>query len=313
MVHGCTVFMNLKSRALLFFAVVAILSFPFEMQANHYDFPRLPGAELLTGYPTGELAITTPSSTLILQKEHNSLSVLPSMSRNGAIIAASQSCGDVTVTLATYSAPDKTWHAYTTLQHYGYLAIAPDGSKMAYATSRPYAPGGVRIFVIDLKTGTETSSPVIGHHAPVGLSWSPDGNRIAFGISQSPYAAPDPPVIKILEVATGKSSTLAAGQMPAWSPSGEWIAYLDPDRANHVLMVHPDGTGGKTLATLGGDRIFHDSAPIVWSPDSTRLLLNELGNADTYTFKIHLLDIATLKLKTKFRNTVPVFGWVDLK
>lgn len=306
--------MNLRFRSLALLIIVAALLLPCAIQAKHHDYPRLPGAELLTGYPGDDLAITTPSSTLILQNDLNSKSVLPSMSRDGTLIATSQWHRGNTVALATYSVPDKQWREYTTLEYFQFLAISPDGSKMAYATAKPDPPGGVRIFVIDLKTGIERFSPVIGHHAPIGLSWSPDGSRIAFGISQTPFAAPDTPVIKILETATGRISTIAEGQMPAWSPSGEWIAYLDPkDRPNHVLMIHPDGSERKTLVTLGGERIFHYAAPIIWSPDSARLLLNEIDNADTYTFKVHLLDIATLKLKTKFRNTVPVFGWADLK
>lgn len=113
--------MNLRFCAFLLLAVGMIVSFQFPAHAKHKDFPRLPGAELLTGYPGDDLAITTPSSTLILQKGHNSKSVLPSMSRDGGIIAASQWRRDIsrsifTLALATYSVPDKQWREYATLE-----------------------------------------------------------------------------------------------------------------------------------------------------------------------------------------------------
>jgi hypothetical protein len=51
----------------------------------------------------------------------------------------------------------------------------------------------------------------------------------------------------------------------------------------------------------------------VWSPDSGALLLNELANAETFTFDIHLLDLSTLKLTRKFKNTMPVYGWAEAR
>ena len=55
-----------------------------------------------------------------------------------------------------------------------------------------------------------------------------------------------------------------------------------------------------------------DRAP-VWSPDSTTLLINrpryDIIAWDNVT--IDILDVASGKLRKKFRNCAPVFAWIE--
>ncbi len=139
--------------------------------------------------------------------------------------------------------------------------------------------------------------------------------------------------IRVWDAQTGKVSKVAEGDAPAWSPSGEWIAYLQgvQDQASSAalgrpifrpyrwlprcLAVHPDGSGAKTLVELPHKKDFPRffvEAP-VWSPDSKSILLNELENVDTGTVDIHLLDLNTLKLKTVLKDTLPVLAWAETK
>lgn len=242
------------------------------------------------------------------------------MSRDGTIIASARAHADNVprsvhpLTLATYSMLEKKWREYSTLEYHGPVAISPDGSKLAFAETKPGAAKGVHMRVIDLKTGIETVGPVLGSYDVLGLSWSPDGSRIAYGMNQSlpTEGPPHAPAVEVLELETGKISKVADGESPAWSPSGEWIAYLDPpDRSNRNSIVHPDGSGAKVLMTLPGERRLV-RAP-VWSPDSTKILLNELYDANKWTFYIHLLDLSTLKVTREFKDTLPVYGWAETK
>ncbi len=313
--------MNTKGCAVMLFAVCALVWPDSDAQAKRDDLPRLPGAELLMGYPPYSLIVTTPTKTWKLQEDKDDSAVNPSMSRDGMVIASGQVKGSNPrrAAVATYAMAEGKWREYQEFESGGSVAISPDGSKLAFDDSKPGTAKGVHMRFIDLKTGTESVGAVIGPYNAIGLSWSPDGSRIAYGMNQSlPTEGPGhSPAIEILKVETGKIWKVAEGKSPAWSPSGEWIAYLnDSDWPNQVWMVHPDGTGSRLLVTLPrgvflGQRMFRE--PPVWSPDSTKLLLNELYDADKWTFNIHLLDLATLKLTRKFKDQAPVYGWAEAK
>jgi hypothetical protein len=100
------------------------------------------------------------------------------------------------------------------------------------------------------------------------LSWSPDAKQLVFEV-----VAPDGP-IKIWDLRSNRVNTLGDGAAPAWSPSGEWIAYFYGDG---VRAVHPDGTGEKTIVQrpragfiIRRQLEFRESP--VWSPDSAHLV-----------------------------------------
>jgi len=75
------------------------------------------------------------------------------------------------------------------------------------------------------------------------------------------------PILRILEVAGGAITDLGLiGHGPRWSPDGSWIAYLRGGDGGELIIVRPDGTGLRELAT-GPKKVYFD-----WSPDSQWIL-----------------------------------------
>jgi Tol biopolymer transport system component len=295
------------------------------------DLPRLPRATLLVGYPPGTLMVTTRDATSQLQVGGVEWYVTPSMSADGRIVASARTPDDVPhgsrlryrMIVGTYSMADKKWTDYEDLAVFdGSVSISPDGSKLACITSEQ-AGATSHLSLLDLNTGKITVMSELSVNAAFAISWSPDGQQVAFeralpsprnGLHQ-PFRA-----IYILHVDTGVIARLTAGTAPSWSPSGEWIAFscargsrqdveqeLPDQDVDSVCMIRPDGTGHKALSTRSRDRVTR--LPPVWSPDSKRLLISEWRDFFIATIDVYMLDIATLRRTRAFKNVPPVFAW----
>jgi Tol biopolymer transport system component len=59
---------------------------------------------------------------------------------------------------------------------------------------------------------------------------------------------------------------------PQWSPDGEWIAFFggEVNAAQHLFLIHPDGSGRIRLTQAAGDR-----DDLIWSPDGEWLIFRE--------------------------------------
>jgi Tol biopolymer transport system component len=195
------------------------------------------------------------------------------------------------------------------------ITLSPDGSTLAFKAQRPSDPlrPSVQLLLLDLHTGN-VQVLLESYPASAPLSWSPDGRFVVY---EHPVRQLEPQKdrsqyeIRILDLRTRHQRTLVPGSDPAWSPLGEWIAYLND--AGELAIVHPDGTDRTALVSVRRSfpwfykRYF--VYPPVWSPDSKALLLNETALDETDRTMIHQFDLGPRKLQNKQGKGVSVLGW----
>jgi Tol biopolymer transport system component/C-terminal processing protease CtpA/Prc len=150
------------------------------------------------------------------------------------------------------------------------LAWAPDSRRLAYVSSRD---GPAHVFVYDFAARTETKL-TNGPLDDVSPTWSPDGKSIAFDRGGKE--------LRVIDMATKQDRVIAAGQLDrppflserqiAWSPDGQWIAYLTVGEGQfqNPNIASVNGGGGKPIAFLSN--AFGNT--IAWSPDGTYLLFD---------------------------------------
>ena len=124
------------------------------------------------------------------------------------------------------------------------------------------------VFDVARKSLTQITSGDFDDENP---AWSPDGKRIAFNSNRSmpdPDRTPDSNIWVVLADNTDKGTHLTQvttnpgeDQSPAWSPDGQWIAYvtqIDPKNyiyATHHVAVSPATGGEAKVLTQAFDRM----------------------------------------------------------
>ena len=210
--------------------------------------------------------------------------------------------------MGVYSVRDKTWQQYGDFCKVGSTAISPDGKRIAFTKSGNALCtdvfGDKELMILDLETGQMT--PIPGARSATfwidQLSWSPDGKFLAGSASGPGYGR-----IVLIDVATGTTKTIAEGSNPSWSPKGDWIAYA---LTVQCMVIHPDGTGVRSvLETEHKWMNYTLDAPIVWSPEGDRLLLNQRQVDGTHT-RVITVDFATGHAIMNSKDGQVVMGWV---
>ena len=301
-------------RTFILSATALLSSFAMAAKAHKDPFPPLPEATLVYGsFDPFSLVVRTPGATISVLPEpqeppHETKAIYPSITLDGQQVAAARlrANNPRRVSISVYSIPEKKWTDYVEGVYAGSIAISPDGLKLAFPGQCTQQP--VRIHVLNRSTGEETLSPDIADCGAV-LSWSPDAKQLVFAVD-FPY-----PSIKIWDLRSNQVKTLDSGSAPAWSPSGEWIAYFNG--SDRVKVVHPDGTGAKIIVKLPRAgfiirRQLECRALLVWSPDSAHLLLNVLMTEE-YGMDVLMVDFPSLHKKTVFKNVAPIIGWAGAR
>ena len=138
--------------------------------------------------------------------------------------------------------------------------FSPDGTKILMTLSRGKSPN---LFLREV-TGSAPAERLTSHFgADSTPTFSPDARQVAFVSDRSGN-----PQIHILDIPTKKISRLTSlnwCDAPAWSPTGEWIAFAgrahNKDKMDIFLV---DITGGQLRQLTHGEGSNEDPA---WSPD----------------------------------------------
>lgn len=151
-------------------------------------------------------------------------------------------------------------------------ALSPSGDKIAFISNRDFY---FDVYLMDASDGKILKRLVKGNRSAdfeelniltPGLSWSPDGKRIALSAKSS-----GADVLYIIDAESGKSETIPFKfegiTNVAWSPSGRFIALSGHNSSQSDIYVYDFET--KTIDNITDD-IFTDLDP-AWSPDESKI------------------------------------------
>ncbi len=147
-------------------------------------------------------------------------------------------------------------------------AFKPDGTVAAAVSG----PQSTAIFAFSGKSKT----PLVDLGGiSVSPTFSPDGSRMAFVSNQGGTAA-----IYVASANGGSATRLTStgkATDPAWSPTGEYIAYVT--RETDICIIRPDGTGARQL-TGGQGANMRPS----FSPDGRMIAFSSTRNGRSQIF-----------------------------
>ena len=181
----------------------------------------------------------------------------------------------------------------TQVRTYGQWAIAPDGTRVAYAVSGfyfgfPVVPrfgedNNIRVVSVDTGEIVQVTTGPIAKTSPV---FSPRGDRLAFESEGDIWSA---------ELASGAVKRLtfnaAADRSPTWSPDGKQIAFVSNRSGHTAIWVMPssgerDGVRALTTGTENEDEP-------QWSPDARSVAFTaKRSDEHYYASGIYVVDVS---------------------
>ena len=196
--------------------------------------------------------------------------------------------------------PADSWNETTTT-----FSLAPDGSRMVYATCEFADPTKLRfdyheLAVLDLDRPDApprrlTTDEAFDYYS----AWSPDGQHIAFHAGR-PYTSPKDDregVLKVMGADGTRPQWVRGGEAligpPRWSPDGRWLAFVNDDGEEGLglYIVNADRTDLRRLSDAASEPS--------WSPDSRQLAFIRWdgGQLALYTIEIDSDDAAAQRVR----------------
>jgi DNA-binding winged helix-turn-helix (wHTH) protein/Tol biopolymer transport system component len=170
------------------------------------------------------------------------------------------------------------------------MAIAPDGSSLAYARSEGLEQS---LWLKRIDTGNETQLLTADTVNFAGMEFSPDGHFLYFVRSEKSN-----PVFGYLYRIPAEGGTVEqlirdADTPVSFSPGATQFVYTrgyPRQKISEVRIANVDGTGDRLLATVAGNEVF-DGGP-TWSPKNDRIAISAHLTGQRRRYALYLISLS---------------------
>ncbi len=162
--------------------------------------------------------------------------------------------------------------------------FSPDGNLIAYLET---PPGSTMSLYVTNTTGTykKLLKDSIYMAQDFAVDWSPDGSKIVF---QNRIDNSNNPMICIIDTSGNGYNVITPGFSPAWSPTGDKIAFAYGNPTVYDLFVmNIDGT--EIVNFTNSPDIYENSQK--WSSDGTKILYSSQGSFYSNYYSIYDMNL----------------------
>ena len=164
-----------------------------------------------------------------------------------------------------------------------YPVWTPDGTHIAFNSSREGDPD---LYWKVADGSGEAERLLMRDGAQVPISWSPDGQVLAFSEdARVPGRGRDILLLPLGGEPEEYVATASNEQTPTFSPDGRWIAYHSDDSGQRRLYVRPyPGPGGAELVSLEGgeEPAWARDGRELFFRDGNRMMAIEVGDSEMF-------------------------------
>jgi len=192
---------------------------------------------------------------------------------------------------------------------------SPDGTKIAFVPRSTQQGSGPRLAVLDIESGT-AETIVSADIQPGEISWSGDGERLAFIGATGNFAGAEGDIVFVVNSDGTALKRLTNGDSPALSPDGRYLLVgRGPSQLGEAsALVRVDvATLEETVLYAWQASTTTAGSRSAWSPDGEKIAFIAEPD-DAFGIAIYVMNAdgsGLYQLFKSFGNIVDDLGWVS--